>query len=236
MSVKYTLTLVNESTQPRLNFDVYAAIPVTTEQSDGDSKIVNSYRDVYPLAWLSALTSQSQSQYRFSWTLEYSFLYAEQGCQAGSLWSPNSVAVDVNPNNKSTNTAYLDYSQGAYSLCLMDAGSGNPVDSSKVYLVTSPSVPSWSQKSGPSVGLAITAAVDGQTSNPVPATVTDSGPNLLHTFNLKCTYRVHLSSDEQATMTDWDAVQNYQPVDFGSGYAETCTLQSSNTWQCEAST
>jgi hypothetical protein len=114
-------------------------------------------------------------------------------------------------------------------------GSRNPIDPYKVYLVTSPRVPGWSQAAGPSVGLAVKAAADGATAIPVPSTVTDSGPNLLHTFDLNIAYRIQLSSDEQATMTNWNAVENYKQVDFGSGSAAQCTLQSSNIWTCSSS-
>ena len=68
----------------------------------------------------------------------------------------------------------------------------------------------------------------------LPAIVTNSGPSLLHTFYLNFTYRIHLSSDVQATMTDWDDAQNYTKVDFDGGYSEQCTLQPSNTWTCQA--
>jgi hypothetical protein len=229
VSVQFSLTLISDSTQPGLNFGVYAMAQVTTEQSDG----LGVYPTVYPLAWLSTPGGPG-ARHNFSWTAEYSLLYAERGCQAGSLWSPNSAPLSVNPNNPSANTAYLDYSHsaGVYTLSLREYG--EPIDQYKVYLRTSPSVPGFSQDNGPSVGIAIKAAVDAGTAAPVPAIVTDSGPNLLHTFSLDFTYRIHLSSDVQATMTSWDAAQYYTEVDFGGGYAEQCTLEASNLWSCEA--
>jgi hypothetical protein len=230
MSADYSLALTSSSTQPGLNFGVYAVPPVKTEQSDPSAKIVIVRSGACPLVWLSA-PAGAGAQCHFSWVLEWSFLYAEQGCEVGSRWSPNARVVSVDPGNKYTNTAYLDYSQGAYSLSLVY---GAQVDPSKLYLATSPTVPAWSPHAGPSVGLAVKAAVDDGTAVPVPVIAVDSGPNLLHTFGLNLACRVHLSSDDQGTMTDRDAVQDYHLVEFGSGHAAKCTLQVGNIWDCGA--
>jgi hypothetical protein len=232
MSVQYSLTLTSESKQPGLNFDVYGVSWIKTEGSYNSRAASMSSAPVYPLAWLSTPGGPG-STHKVSWTPEYSLLCAGQGCRADSVWSPDTAPLSVDPDVQSRNTAFLDY-QGDYLLSIMD-GSGLPLDPDKVYLVTSPRVPEWSQAAGPSVGLAVKAAASGGTAIPVPSVVTDSGPNLLHTFDLNIVYRVQLSSDEQATMTDWNAVQNYKLVDFGSCFAAECTLQTSNIWACNPS-
>jgi hypothetical protein len=237
MSDTYSLTLTSSSAQPGLNFGVYAVPPVKTEQADPvkaeqagpEANSAMARRGAWPLVWLSA-PAGAGAQCQFSWALEWSFTYAEQGGEAGSCWRPNARRVTVVPGSSYTCTAYLDYSQGAYSLDTQFDGRRDP---SRLYLVTSPTVPLWSPGAGPSVGLCVKAAVGDGTAVALPVVAADSGPNLLHTFDPNPAFRIHASSDDQGTMTDQDAVQDYHQVEFGSGFAATCALQA-NIWDCGA--
>ncbi|GAA3162330.1 MULTISPECIES: hypothetical protein [Streptomyces] len=215
MADTYTLTLHNASSQPGLTFAVYTVAPVGNTAGQ------------FPVAWLTKPLNEG-NQVTFAWTLDYAVMFATQGGQAGTVWKESST-VDVKDTDAQLNSALLDYQNNDY-VFQHNAGA-HPVKPGEVYINTSATVPPWTLDAGPSVGLAISGGESGQTPTMAPAIVGNSGPNLVHTFDLHPTYYIDAGNIVQGAMADLDTVTQYQQVTYGSGvFAAEWTLDKSNNW------
>lgn len=208
----FSLTLKNESPQPGLTFAVYTVIDKFTNVAEA-----------FPMAWLTKRLNQGNTV-TFSWTLDYSLMFSEQGAQAGSVWTENG-SIDVSDTSQHRNSVLLDF-DGDYKFSY-NAGS-HPVKNGHVYLDTTAQVPRYDPATGPSVALAIAT---GDAGTPTPAIAGNSGINLEHTFNIHPTYYIQAGQIEQGQMADLTTTTNLQQVVFEPGvYSARWTLTDNNFW------
>lgn len=235
MADLYTLTLHNRSQQPGFALAVFAVLPVHTGQPASESAGADrpGASDVYAPVWLAKPLDHGQ-QVVFSWTLDFSVGYAELGCEEDKVWSsandPLPVRWDSNDCQAACNSALLDHPDAVYRLAR--AENPRPLHGRRTYLDTADGIPPWTPEKGPSVGLALQGGERGDPSSPVPAIVTDSGPNLLHTFDLTPCYHIYAGQDaDTGTMIPVDTVARFQQVTFDPGhFTDEWTLNPDNLW------
>ncbi|GAA3162334.1 MULTISPECIES: hypothetical protein [Streptomyces] len=222
MNDAYSLTLYNRSSQPAFTFAVYVVVTVRSGQRDPSN--------VYPLVWL-AKPLDDGGQVTFQWTLDFSLVYADLGCQENNPWCSSSEAEPVQYDDTARNSMLLDYPNSAYTFTRNPAV--HPVKPPEVYIDTTGTVPAWTLPNGPSVGLAVCGGEEDKPLAPIPAIVTDSGPNLCHTFDLSPAYFIHAGQDDANTMIRLDTVKRHQQVNYDPGvYFAQWTLDKANEWIC----
>ncbi|QXJ22692.1 hypothetical protein AGRA3207_003738 [Actinomadura graeca] len=219
MGDTYALTLYNRSPQPSLTFAVFAVMPVKSGQRDASN--------VYPLVWLACPLNEG-NQVTFTWTLDFSLGFARHGCQEDRPWRNEGEPFPVRYDDTILNSALLDHPNDDYTFTRPEKA--HPIRPPRIYLDTTGLIPPWTLEDGPSVGLAIVGGEQDETPEPTPAIVTDSGPDLLHTFDLDPAYYIHAGQDPARTMVALDTVTTFQQVTFPTQPCEQWTLDASNNW------
>ncbi|MDY0810785.1 hypothetical protein [Kitasatospora purpeofusca] len=231
MAHAYTLTLHNRSPQPDLTFAVFAVLPVNTGQRATPAlpPPKNGAANVYPLVWLSKALAQGH-RVDFTWTPDFSLAFAGRPCRENHPWrADNDEPLPVVWDDTDRNSAVLDRPGSDYTLARSE--DPHPLHRPRVFLDTTGSIPPWHPDNGPSVALAAESGELDHRQTPTPAIATDSGPNLLHTFDLAPDYYIHAGQDPAATMLPLDTVTGFHPVPF-PGHHRTAewTLNEANLW------
>jgi len=200
MATLYSLTVINQS--PNLgDFCVYQTAP---DMSDPN---------ILSLAWF-AKKAQPTTKVKFTWTLDYSFIWSETGTLVpGVMFDASQVwAADLSTKNQVT----LTNDGGAFTFENLQAGP----KPGTLYIKQDASIPFNSV----AVGIGMSGA---------GTFVTQAQPNYTSMFSPHPKYWVTFGNFEQGEVLDTtNIVSDSAEIDFPVNvYSMTAILQADNTWK-----
>lgn len=202
LGTQYALKLINQSAQP-WTFFVYQKLP---------GQVAN----VFSLAWFaSPYQIRVGDQIRFSWEIDYNFVWSDTGVLIPGVTFDASGKKDCDPNGANATQFSLSPGPG-----LSDPVQGPPAGS--LVIQDANNVPSNRFSVG--IGMSGTGTY-----------VVQAGPNLTHTFTPTPSYWVAAGSNVQiGTVLNIQTVTQTAEARFGPNVFDlNCILQADNTWSIQ---
>jgi hypothetical protein len=202
MGAQFELYVMHDAPEDVLDFCVYQRPPDSVMPNAGS------------LAWL-VMTAHRGTTLHFTWTVDYSFLWAQSGIlQPGVPFEASQIIpADLSTNNQ----VVFDYAEGAY---LFEEGiiPGITPEQGTLYVQTSPVVPA----NDASVGIGMSGA---------GTFAAQAEPGMVATFTPHPAYGLAAGDYTQGEVIDIEHITDPVAIEFPDGqYVMTATLDGENLW------
>ncbi len=173
----------------------------------------NQSDDIRPLVWFSK-TAHPGTRLEFTWNIDYSMAWSEQGDLTPGVVFKASQIVDADPYNTDKNTVMLTRESNAF----LFSDSDNPTASGKLGVVCDASIPANTV----SVGVAMSG-------KPTQARV--ASPNLKYTFTPHPRYWIAFGKFEEGEVIDVNRMTQKFEITYPVNITErTVELTGDNSW------
>jgi hypothetical protein len=201
MSTKYSLTVTNNSTQFQ-DLCVY--------QKPVDLGVSNAVA----LAWLCA-PAWPGTTVTFTWTMDYSFMWAQTGSLKPGVTFQAQQMVDADPDDLNNNQVQFDFRNGAFTF-VSGAALGVP-ELGKLYIRQLGGISPNTATVGIGMSNAGTFAVEAQ-------------PNINLVFTPHPEYWITAGTFTQGMVLDMEEITNEAEVPYDSTFAMRAVLGANNLW------
>ncbi|WP_424186367.1 hypothetical protein ACOBQX_00765 [Actinokineospora sp. G85] len=202
MSTNYSLTVVNNSTQ-------YQDLCVYQKAVD------LGVPDAMSLAWLTA-PAWPGTTVRFNWTLDYSFVWSQNGSLQPGVTFQAQQTVPADPDNLNNNQVQFDFRDGAFRF-VPGSAAGTP-ELGNLYIRELSTIPNASATVGIGMSNAGVFAVQAQ-------------PNMNLVFRPHPEYWVTAGTFQPGEVLDVEQITNEAPVPYDGTFDMVATLDSTNLWK-----